>query len=118
MYRDIWEAVPYGYRGNVSFTTVGDGFLHVPKRHQYINLKFEQPFYPNNPIFILEMRVEALGLFIKQIFQLVKEILSLDVIPFCGCAVKLFDKLLLLCVEVFWDFNRHSDVLVASASAA
>ena len=26
----------------------------------YINLKFGQPLYPNNPTYILEMRVEAL----------------------------------------------------------
>jgi len=23
MHRDVWEAVPYGYRGNVYFTVVG-----------------------------------------------------------------------------------------------
>ena len=42
------------------FNFVGDGFLHVPKRYLYINLKFGQPFYPNNPIFPLDLPVEAL----------------------------------------------------------
>jgi hypothetical protein len=30
IHRDVWEAVPYGYITNVTFTIVGDGFLHVP----------------------------------------------------------------------------------------
>ena len=42
------------------FNFVGDGFLHVPKRHLYINLKFGHPFFQNNPIFPLDLPVEAL----------------------------------------------------------
>ena len=41
---------------------VGDGFLHVPKRYLYINLKFGIPFYPYKPTYILDLRVEALDL--------------------------------------------------------
>ena len=29
------------------------------KRYRYINLKFGQPFYPNNPIFSLELPAAA-----------------------------------------------------------
>ena len=43
------------------FNFVGDGFLHVPKRHLYINLKFGHPFFQNNPILPLDLRAEALG---------------------------------------------------------
>ena len=50
---------PYGYNTNVSCIAVGDGFLHVPKRHLYINLKFGQPFYPNNPTFPLNLPAVA-----------------------------------------------------------
>ena len=53
------KAVPYGNTGNVCVSIVGDGFLHVPKRYLYINLKFGQPFYPNNPIFPLELPAAA-----------------------------------------------------------
>ena len=55
------HAVSLRLKTNVSCISVGDGFLHVPKRYLYINLKFGLQFSPNKPTFPLDLRAEALG---------------------------------------------------------
>ena len=60
---EVWSrhAVSLRLKTNVSSIAVGDGFPDVPKRNLYINLKFGQPFFQNNPNFPLDLPTEALG---------------------------------------------------------
>ncbi len=52
---------PTAIKETFVFNFVGDGFLHVPKRNLYINLKFGLQFSPNKLTFPLGLPAEALG---------------------------------------------------------